>query len=218
MSDFTNRESTYKNRFKVINEDGTSFYATLERSDNASVNGTMITADILNEINNKAITADHLSNENNVKISTIEDKMLNIEVQLSKSLNNSQEAKTKSQEIETNVNTRCTNVETIVQNLNNKVSNSLGTIVTSNTQNLETFNADTKVNVQQGSDNVNKTLVVNSTGDLTLNNDLQYLKEILLKILVKRTDGAIFTNLSELNSTSVNDITLKIGSFDELVG
>jgi hypothetical protein len=45
---FTDRQSAYPNRYKVTDDSGNSYYVTLERADEPTVEGTPLTAEILN--------------------------------------------------------------------------------------------------------------------------------------------------------------------------
>ena len=45
---FTDRQSAYPNRFKVTNDDGTTYFITLERADEPVVHGTALNAETFN--------------------------------------------------------------------------------------------------------------------------------------------------------------------------
>jgi hypothetical protein len=53
---FKDRQSTYPNRYKITLEDGTTAYVTLERADEPTVEGTPLTAAVLNQLSQEGHT------------------------------------------------------------------------------------------------------------------------------------------------------------------
>lgn len=54
---FVDRKPTRPNRYKITRDNGESYYVTLERADEPTVEGTMLNAETLNALLPKPLTA-----------------------------------------------------------------------------------------------------------------------------------------------------------------